>query len=127
MRARERRRRTRRKDDQSGFTNILDFGIFAGACFGFPSPLCELQEPPTPPVTILDFGIFGAMFGLPAGRDMGGVVLSEALDPDLAAAPLTFIPTWDEPGRFSADPVPIRSPMNDEIMNRLKGLGYISD
>jgi len=66
-----------------------------------------------------------ALFGEPVGRDMDGFVLTEMLDPDLLAAnPVTYVDTHERPGE-ERDEEPMESPVDDEIKERLKSIGYI--
>lgn len=66
-----------------------------------------------------------ALFGEPVGRDMDGFVLTKMLDPDLlAASPVTYVDTYERPGEERAEE-PMASPVDDEIKERLKSIGYI--
>jgi predicted AlkP superfamily phosphohydrolase/phosphomutase len=69
-----------------------------------------------------------ALCGLPVADDMDGRVLTEALDPGfLAAHPVTTIDTYEpENGTRGADGAePIESPIDDEVREQLRALGYI--
>jgi predicted AlkP superfamily phosphohydrolase/phosphomutase len=67
-----------------------------------------------------------AMFGVPVGRDMDGFVLTDILDPDvLARRPVEYIDTHERPKAEGGEDQPIESPVDDEIKERLKSLGYI--
>jgi arylsulfatase A-like enzyme len=69
-----------------------------------------------------------ALCGFPVAEDMDGSVLTEAIDPDfLRAHPVRTIETY-EPEREPtdvADREPIESPIDDEVRERLRALGYI--
>jgi len=66
-----------------------------------------------------------AILGLPVGRDMDGRVLTEALtEQTLAARPVSFVETY-EGGGPSGTSEPVASPVDDEIKERLRSLGYI--
>jgi predicted AlkP superfamily phosphohydrolase/phosphomutase len=69
-----------------------------------------------------------ALCGFPVAEDMDGSVLTEAIDPDfLRAHPVRTIETY-ELEREPADAVdrePIESPIDDEVRERLRALGYI--
>ncbi len=63
------------------------------------------------------------LLGIPAGRDMDGRILVEALDPKLLAArPPTWIATH-ETGQRGGGARP--SPVDEEILEELRSLGYI--
>lgn len=65
-----------------------------------------------------------ALMGLPIGVDMDGGVLEEAFaDGFLAEFPITFVHTHDKGRDYSV--TPIESPVDDEIKERLRSLGYI--
>jgi hypothetical protein len=65
-----------------------------------------------------------ALMGLPIGADMDGRVLKTVFrDGFLQEHPLRSIPTYDL--NVQADDAPIESPMDEEIMDRLRALGYI--
>jgi predicted AlkP superfamily pyrophosphatase or phosphodiesterase len=67
-----------------------------------------------------------AMFGLPRANDMDGVVLSEALDPRVFPPITRTLATYETgkrtPGKGRA---PVPSPVDEELKERLKSLGYI--
>ena len=69
-----------------------------------------------------------ALCGLPVGEDMDGRVLTEAIDPDfLNAHPVTTVETY-EPAEGERDELgtePIESPIDDEVREQLRALGYI--
>ncbi len=69
-----------------------------------------------------------ALCGLPVAEDMDGSVLTEAIDRDfLRAHPVRTIETYElelEPTDV-ADREPIESPIDDEVRERLRALGYI--
>jgi hypothetical protein len=59
---------------------------------------------------------------------MDGRVLTEAIDADfLAAHPVTTIETYEpeEGARGAGDTEPIESPIDDEVREQLRALGYI--
>ncbi|MBD3367356.1 MAG: hypothetical protein GF405_04145 [Candidatus Eisenbacteria bacterium] len=63
--------------------------------------------------------------GLPAARDMDGRVLVEAFDQDfLARHPVSLIDSYETGDRATGEE-PIESPVDDEIRERLRSLGYI--
>jgi predicted AlkP superfamily phosphohydrolase/phosphomutase len=65
------------------------------------------------------------LLGLPVGRDMEGRVIHELVDPAFYTAhPPATIPTY-EPVRRRANEAPVASPMDDEIKDRLRALGYV--
>ncbi|MBI3948842.1 MAG: alkaline phosphatase family protein [Acidobacteria bacterium] len=64
------------------------------------------------------------LMGLPVGADMDGRVMKRAFrDGFLDRHPIRYISTYDVNVR--ADDVPIESPMDDQILERLRALGYI--
>lgn len=64
------------------------------------------------------------LMGVPVGEDMPGRALREALDPAfLAAHPVRRVPSHN--AGWEHDDRPIRSPLGDSLMEKLKGLGYI--
>jgi hypothetical protein len=64
------------------------------------------------------------LMGLPAGRDMPGRLLAEAIDPAfLEAHPPTKVPTHSR--GWKHDDVPLPSRMSETLTDKLKGLGYI--
>ena len=63
------------------------------------------------------------LMGLPAGRDMDGRVLTEALEPSLMAArPPTWVASHDDGSRSGGT---AESPLDEEVLRELRGLGYI--
>jgi predicted AlkP superfamily phosphohydrolase/phosphomutase len=69
-----------------------------------------------------------ALYGLPVADDMDGRVLAESMDPAfLRAHPIMSVATYeaDEPERGSQDREPVESPVDDEVRERLRSLGYI--
>ena len=69
-----------------------------------------------------------ALCGLPVAEDMDGSVLTEAIDRDfLKAHPVRTIETYEPAGGSVGvdDREPIESPIDDEVRERLRALGYI--
>lgn len=67
-----------------------------------------------------------AMFGVPVGRDMDGFVMTDMLDPDLVGSgSVAYVDSHERPGDEQREEEPIESPVDDEIKERLKSLGYI--
>jgi predicted AlkP superfamily phosphohydrolase/phosphomutase len=65
-----------------------------------------------------------ALMGLPVGADMDGRVITRAFRKEfLDQHPIRYIPTYDV--NVQGDDVPIESPMDDQILERLRALGYI--
>jgi predicted AlkP superfamily phosphohydrolase/phosphomutase len=64
-----------------------------------------------------------ALFGVPIGRDMDGFVMNDVLEQDVLDA-VEYVDTHERPGD-ARDEEPIESPVDDEIKERLKSLGYI--
>lgn len=65
-----------------------------------------------------------AAMGLPVASDMDGRALRKAFTVEfLARHPVRYVHTYEEGPRGEA--VPIESPMDDEILDRLRALGYI--
>jgi hypothetical protein len=64
------------------------------------------------------------LLGLPVGADMAGRVLTEALEPALAAAPVRTLASYDAfgPSRFDASAAP---DLSAEELERLRALGYL--
>ena len=63
------------------------------------------------------------LMGLPAGRDMDGRVLTEALEPSLMAArPPIWVASHDDGSRSSGT---AESPLDEEVLRELRALGYI--
>jgi len=66
-----------------------------------------------------------ALYGLPAGEDMDGRVLEEALEPEfLARRGVERIPTWERGERAASMVAP--SDQDAALMEKLKALGYIA-
>jgi len=65
-----------------------------------------------------------AMYGVPVGRDMDGFVMADVLDPELVGA-IDYVDTHERPEDERGDEEPVESPVDDEIKERLKSLGYI--
>jgi predicted AlkP superfamily phosphohydrolase/phosphomutase len=66
-----------------------------------------------------------ALLGMPVGRDMDGRVLTEAITPEfLAATPLTYTDTYDTDLEFD-DEFEDDERVPEELMSRLRALGYI--
>ncbi len=66
-----------------------------------------------------------ALLGLPVADDMDGRVLAEAIEPAfLERYPVTTIPSYEE-GVTDDGAEPIESPVDDEVRERLRSLGYI--
>jgi arylsulfatase A-like enzyme len=69
-----------------------------------------------------------ALCGLPVADDMDGRVLTEAIDGDfLRGHPVRTIETYEPDGGSSGDDErePIESPIDEEVRERLRALGYI--
>ena len=68
-----------------------------------------------------------ALCGLPVAKDMDGRVLTDAIAPDfLKSHPVTEIDTYEQtPGGQAEGEEPIESPIDDEVRERLRALGYI--
>jgi predicted AlkP superfamily phosphohydrolase/phosphomutase len=70
-----------------------------------------------------------ALMGMPVADDMDGRVLAEAIDPSfLRAHPVTTVDTYEDgDGDISgeSDEEPIESPLDDEVREQLRSLGYI--
>jgi len=66
-----------------------------------------------------------ALFGLPVAEDMDGKVLTAAIEPSfLEEQPVLSVPTY-ESGSRTEEAEPIESPVDEEIKERLRSLGYI--
>jgi predicted AlkP superfamily phosphohydrolase/phosphomutase len=80
-----------------------------------------------PDVSVLDVTpTILALWGLPVGKDMDGRVLEDAIEPDfLKAHPVRTIPSYEEIVKRGHSGEPIESPVDDEIRERMKALGYI--
>ncbi|MBM3307499.1 MAG: alkaline phosphatase family protein [Candidatus Eisenbacteria bacterium] len=67
-----------------------------------------------------------ALWGLPVGKDMDGRVLEEAIEPRfLKDHPVRTIPSYEEVVQRGHSAEPIESPVDDEIRERMRALGYI--
>ena len=65
------------------------------------------------------------LFGLPVAEDMRGTVVTDFFTPGFREAhPVLTIDTY-ETTREAAHPEPLESPVDDELVRRLKSLGYI--
>ncbi len=66
-----------------------------------------------------------ALAGFPVSREMQGRVLTEALTAEFATAhPIEYVASYGG-GRAADDAAPIESPVDDEVRERLRSLGYI--
>ena len=64
--------------------------------------------------------------GLPIGRDMEGEALTGALTGEFARThPVRFVETHETDLRRGADEEPIESPVDEEVREQLRSLGYI--
>jgi predicted AlkP superfamily phosphohydrolase/phosphomutase len=68
-----------------------------------------------------------ALFGLPVPRDMDGRPLTEAWHPDfLAGNPIDYIDTYEiDAASEGGGTEPVQSPVDEEIKEMLRSLGYI--
>ena len=69
-----------------------------------------------------------ALMGKPVAGDMDGRVLTEAIEQDfLRAHPVTEVETYEtgDAREGSSDDEPIESPIDDEVREQLRALGYI--
>jgi predicted AlkP superfamily phosphohydrolase/phosphomutase len=69
-----------------------------------------------------------AMCGMPVARDMDGRVLTEGIDQSfLNGHPVSWIDTYEPEGgsREAASEEPIESPLDDQVREQLRALGYI--
>ncbi len=67
-----------------------------------------------------------ALLGVPVGRDMDGVPLVSAFEPSLLEArPITYVDTYEMGDRMTPGGT-AESPVDDEIRELLKSLGYIN-
>ncbi len=65
------------------------------------------------------------LFGEPVGRDMDGFVIEDMLDASLLnRQPVAYVDTY-ESGRTGEAAEPIESPVDEEIREQLRSLGYI--
>jgi predicted AlkP superfamily phosphohydrolase/phosphomutase len=101
--------------DPTGFFALFGSDVAAGR---------ELSQ-----VSVLDITpTILALCGLPVAEDMDGRVIEEAIDPGfLKKHPVTSIPTYEreEPDGERAAPEPVESPLDEEIREELRSLGYI--
>ena len=68
-----------------------------------------------------------ALARLPVPRDMDGRPLTEAMIPVfLEQHPVGYIETYEIPGETEGDVLPVESPVDDEIKEMLRSLGYIN-
>jgi len=66
------------------------------------------------------------LLGLPAGKDMEGDVLASIFTREFREQhPLRYIDTYDEVGGRKASGEAIRSPVDEELRERLRALGYL--
>jgi predicted AlkP superfamily phosphohydrolase/phosphomutase len=64
--------------------------------------------------------------GLPVGRDMSGKVLTEALSPEFARSmPVRYVDTYETGVDAATGEEPIESPVDEEVREQLRALGYI--
>jgi predicted AlkP superfamily phosphohydrolase/phosphomutase len=82
----------------------------------------ELEEP-----SVLDITpTILALWGMPVADDMDGRVLTEAIEPSfLRGHPVEHIETYETGSRSDEAEEPIESPLDDEVRERLRALGYI--
>jgi predicted AlkP superfamily phosphohydrolase/phosphomutase len=67
-----------------------------------------------------------ALLGAPVGRDMDGFVLTSMIDERfLKDHPVTYVDSYEKTGAAEAEGEPVTSPVDDEIKERLRSLGYI--
>jgi predicted AlkP superfamily phosphohydrolase/phosphomutase len=68
-----------------------------------------------------------AMFGLPVARDMDGRLIRSGLEPNLARRMEreTRLQTYETARAPGTSEEPLRSPVDDELRERLRSLGYI--
>ncbi|MCD4690133.1 hypothetical protein K8S17_01585, partial [bacterium] len=85
-------------------------------------PGTQLSEP-----SVLDITpTLLALYGLPVGEDMDGRVLTEAIEPEfLKRYPITSVPSYEEDLVADDGTEPLESPVDDEVRERLRSLGYI--
>lgn len=67
------------------------------------------------------------LFGLPTARDMDGRAIPGGIDPRLVRriGAETRLPTYETPRRAGANEEPVKSPIDEELRERLRSLGYI--
>ncbi len=67
-----------------------------------------------------------AAFGLPVGKDMDGAVRRDLFRKEfLEAHPVKRIDSYESGGKGSPAPAPVESPMDDQMREMLKSLGYL--
>jgi len=67
-----------------------------------------------------------ALFGEPVGRDMDGFVLTGVIDEErLSDEPVAYVETYEKENGRPAREEPVESPMDEEIKEELRSLGYI--
>ena len=68
-----------------------------------------------------------ALFGLPTAQDMDGRVIEDALQPSVLkrVARETRLKTYETARKTGEGEEPLRSPIDDELRERLRSLGYI--
>jgi arylsulfatase A-like enzyme len=68
-----------------------------------------------------------ALFGLPTAQDMDGRAIEDALVPSVIKriARETRLKTYETARAKGAGEEPLRSPIDDELRERLRSLGYI--
>ncbi|MGH7682403.1 MAG: hypothetical protein ACRENN_10510, partial [Candidatus Eiseniibacteriota bacterium] len=68
-----------------------------------------------------------ALYGLPTAQDMDGRVIQDALQPNVLkrVAKETRLKTYETARTAGQEEEPLRSPVDDELRERLRSLGYI--
>lgn len=68
-----------------------------------------------------------ALFGLPTARDMDGRPIPSGIEPKIVKRmnAETRLPTYETAGTEGKTAEPLRSPVDDEVRERLRSLGYI--
>jgi predicted AlkP superfamily phosphohydrolase/phosphomutase len=67
-----------------------------------------------------------ALFGEPVARDMDGFVIEEAFSEEfMERHPITYIDTYETGEERQSPDEPLESPVDDEIKEQLRSLGYI--
>jgi arylsulfatase A-like enzyme len=68
-----------------------------------------------------------ALFGLPTAQDMDGRAIEDALQPSVIkrVARETRLQTYETARTGKESEEPLRSPIDDELRERLRSLGYI--
>lgn len=65
------------------------------------------------------------LLGLPIAKDMEGTLMRDAIAPNLLSThPPRIIPTYEQE-KAAALAAPVASPMDKQIKERLRSLGYI--